>query len=186
MIRALCAALAAFVLGCAAAPPPVNSIDAAVAAILRNDQRSCSAFAIGTHDLMTAAHCLPDAPIVRLESRSGDRIVAEVVYVDSARDTAVMRTPYAFSRFLSTRAPSYGERVQAIAAAFDWNESSGSVASAFGEFRESTLTIQHGWSGSPVIGADGRAVGVVVTCRGVVVRYKHKCSPGNAQFSALP
>ncbi len=185
MIRRLCAALAAFVLGCTPAFAPVS--ESAVAILMHDSTPRCSAFAVGEHELMTSAHCIEDFEAMRIERAGGESDAVDVVHIDDRRDLALLHTKLKFGQFFKVRAPRIGEPVQTIASVYGWRRSYGEVLSRrYGTLRGSTLSIQHGWSGSPVIGVDGFAIGVVARCNGPTIAKQHYCSPDNAKFSVLP
>jgi S1-C subfamily serine protease len=187
VIRAYVAAL--LLVGCAAGVP--TTVDSAVAVVMRNDEPACSAFAISPHELLTASHCVGD-DTVQIVSRetwietSDGYTEAQVVSRDEDRDVVVLQVPTTFPTFFRMREPQEGETVFAIGGMFDWRRSTGTVQPGAGFFRDSTITIKHGWSGSPVIGADGFVVGLIHSCHGNFVGAQHFCLPNNATMSVLP
>lgn len=192
MIRALGAfVLALFAFACA--PSYMKSTDGAFALLTSDGSPICSAFAIGEHEVMTAAHCVrdEDAEFALVSKELWDRTAKgsaslTVVYRDDDRDLALLHTPLAFGSFLRIRAPRESETVNAFSAFGGWRSSPGRVYPGFGFFRDTDVTVQHGWSGSPVLGSDGFAVGVVSRCYGHYVNSQHVCNPNDMQFSALP
>lgn len=191
MIRALVALLVAL-FACACAPGYMFKSDDAFAVLNKNGKPVCSAFAVGPNQVMTAAHCVAepgDFSIVSrelFEATSAGSATAEVDRVDADRDLAWLRTTFKFRIFLKTRAPRQDEQVTAVSALYGWKRSPGRVLPGFGIFRDTDVTIRHGWSGSPVLGLDGRAVGVVVRCWGAYVDGTHVCANHDMQFSVLP
>jgi S1-C subfamily serine protease len=192
VIRALGALLIAL-LAASCTPGHFKASDDAFAVLTKDGVGVCSAFAISKHELMTAEHCVRDADadfaVVSKElwdRTSKGSAAVTVVSRDTERDLAVLYTPYAFRDFLRFRAPVTGETVNAVSALYDWRHSPGRVLPGFGFFRDTDVTIQHGWSGSPVIGVDGRAVGVVARCNGAYSDGRHVCARNDMQFSVLP
>jgi S1-C subfamily serine protease len=188
VIRALLCAL--FLSACT--PGYAQRSDTAFAVLTRNGVGLCSSFAVAPHTVVTAAHCVDDDGMFAIVSRELDEHTghgsapAEVFAVDKARDLAWLRTAFTFRVFLKTRAPQQYENVNAVSAFYGWKRSPGRVLPGFGLFRDTDVTIQHGWSGSPVVGFDGKAVGVVVQCRGSYVNNHHVCADHDMQFSVLP
>ncbi len=185
-LSAVALALTAF--GCV----PASAMPA-VALVVRtgNDwERFCGAVAIGPRTLLTARHCLRGGTSVAYVTRevwehtSDGAYMAHVVRQSKARDLAWLRTyGPAFESWLPLRGVERGETVAAIAPIADWRGALGTTGDTFtafqtpdsilpshtasaldGSFRASTLSVQPGWSGSPVLGGDGALVGIVIGC----------------------
>lgn len=192
MIRKLAGALLCALMLVDCTPRALHSSDDAVAVLLRDGKPSCSAFAVGKHEILTATHCvrgtasLAVVPREMWDTTSDAFAPVEIASIDDFGDIALLHTDFTFERPLKTRSPKEGEKVEAIGAVYKWARSYGETVNVAGNFSDSTLTIKHGWSGSPVIGQDGAALGVLVTCRGKEVNGKHECAPQNARFSILP
>ncbi len=191
MIRALAALLLALAAS-ACAPGYMKATDDAQAVLSRDGLPICSAFAVGPHDVMTAAHCVDVVAQYQITSReqwfktSSGAADVQISYVDPDRDLALLRTDYLFRSYLTPREPVTGEWVTVVSAKAGWRESRGTVRPGFGLLRDTDVTIEHGWSGSPVIGTDGRAVGVVVRCYGSYINGRHVCRKNDMQFSVIP
>jgi S1-C subfamily serine protease len=190
VIRAL-RALLCFALVCCA--PTLSSLppSSPVFALTRDGLPVCSAFAVSPTELLTSAHCVDSEGDFGVVSREVWRKTSDatkevqIVELDEDRDIARLRIDVPLEVFFTTRKPRVGEPVTAIGAAFDWSQSRGEVLPGFGFYLDSTLSIRHGWSGSPVIGDDGKVVGIVARCVGRYVSNTHHCHPNNAQFSIL-
>jgi hypothetical protein len=64
--------------------------------------------------------------------------------------------------------------------------SSGVVLPSFGYFVDTTMTIELGWSGSPVLGADGRVVGFVHACQTRADGARRACIEHSAIVGVMP
>lgn len=173
-MRCLVLLLIAWLLaGCAEA---ISSTPKSPAVVLLSSagRPSCGAVAVAPHRLLTAAHCVSwgderekryvtDAQWRRTVSYYS---VAKVVAVNSSRDLAWLETAPSASRlpFVDVRDAVEGEAVYSIAPAFEWQIHPGQIVAGAAGFAFSSLTIEHGWSGSPVLGADGKLVGIVSAC----------------------
>jgi hypothetical protein len=181
--------LAVLMLSCA--PTGGEPVEDPIVVILRDGQPSCSGFAVGPHELLTAAHCVDDRrevafvtePQWRLSARGFS--IARVLWADPDRDLARLHTKLNFSAPFRLRAPIEGEAVEARSV-FYGGTTRGGLLEGAGYFRDSTLTVIPGWSGSPVLGGDGSAVGVIRSCRGGIVGAVKFCLPDNAAIVVLP
>jgi S1-C subfamily serine protease len=193
-VKALALALGAAAGLWVSACTPATQLPAAnpVAVLLRDGQPVCSAFAVSDNHMLTAAHCVRDSDNVQVVPRQlwdatgSGAIDAKVAWRDLDRDLALLETAATFQATLRFRAPVTGEGGVAIAARFNWARSSGEVLPGAGFFRDTTIDIEHGWSGSPVIARDGKVIGVIARCEGRYVGLVHVCNPDNAQISVLP
>lgn len=163
-----------------------------IVVIQRAGEMVCSGFAISEHEIVTAAHCVVPDDAVRIvtheqyDTTASGSTKAEVVYHDPDRDIAVLKTPGTFLFPIHLREPHVGETITVVSALFGWVHSDGEVLYSSGLFADTDVTIKKGWSGSPVIGFDGAAVGVVSRCMAEYTDGHAVCLPHDMQFSVLP
>jgi hypothetical protein len=166
----------------------------------------CGAFAVrdGTRvRLITAAHCVPGlkpGEPLRFATRrqwsatsdgvsSGtvlwndpDRDRAEFVASDDHDAEALARVALEIGPALSY------ERIHTIGPSFDYARLDGrvlgGVSSNLGAYWSTDLDITFGWSGSPVIDAQGRAIGIVVSCQARLIEPE-TCLAHSANFVDL-
>ena len=135
------------------------------------------------------------------ELTASQRRSALVTDVDLARDWAVLEgKPFEVPMPLERATPCYDcrynrESVHAISSVYDWTRHEGNILrvtySGIGSnFYESDLDIDFGWSGSPVINAEGKVMGIVIQCHdedveGIDHPYK-VCKPGWSMVTSLP
>lgn len=147
----------------------------------------CNAFALqrgAELALVTAAHCVPtDSGEVRYLPPDGwgidrarvSRIARGVAVLTIARRGGLVG-------FRQAQAPELGAAVWAISSA--WGEFRSGVltdAQPWGGYR-TTIGVEHGWSGSPALDAQGRAWGVVTKCE----TWKGSCvAHGSAVWGLL-
>lgn len=161
-----------------------------VVVILRDGAPACSGVAVGPHEVLTAAHCVSDvervAYVTATEWRYSARgfQLARIDWINLDRDLARLHVEFNFAAPVKLRAPVAGEPVRARSVLFDAT-SSGNLLPGEGFFRDSTITVIPGWSGSPVFGDDGRVVGLVRSCRGGIVGMTKICLPDNAALSLV-
>jgi hypothetical protein len=203
VVAALVALVAAFVLSCTSGNAPkypvavlmrdsvVMSTDGETTSGHIFTRPACSAFAVAPHELVTAAHCLePDQKVAKIVDRdtwnstASGFVAMRVKSVDPVRDLAFLDSPVQFAP-LRVRELDEGEHVTAVSAVYDWSKSQGAAMLALGNFRDSSLTIDFGWSGSPVLGDDGAVVGVISKCAAQYVGSLKYCLPRSAIFSLL-
>jgi len=169
------------------APPPEDP----VVVILRDGLPACSGFAVDAGHVLTAAHCVGDRSEVAFATASQWQhtargfTLARVEYVDRARDIASLSSGFNFQSFLKLREPTEGESVLARSVFFNAT-TRGTVLAGAGFFRDTTMGIQFGWSGSPVLGGDGKVVGLVHSCLAAGEGRARGCLPLNAQITVLP
>jgi S1-C subfamily serine protease len=156
-----------------------------VVVIMRDGLPACSGFAIAKDKVLTAAHCVTrnEAEVVtetQWEKTASASTPAIVVYTDLARDILVLSGEFNFTGYVSLRPPRPNEAVYARSVYFG-AITDGNVLEGDGFFRNTTMTIALGWSGSPVYGLDGKVVGFVHSCEA-----RKQCLPDNAQIGVLP
>lgn len=189
-MNALAVAAAIALAGCSPVVGRAPALDASIVVVMQDGFPVCSGFAIGESIVLTAAHCLRDdaTPAVVTSrqwlTQTQSSTEAEVVSVDLARDLAVLSVDHSFADPLRQRAPITGEQVFARSLKFGGIEY-GNVLAGAGYFRDTTLSIRLGWSGSPVLGHDGRVVGVVHSCL-VPNASPHSCLAHSTQITVLP
>lgn len=148
----------------------------------------CHAFGVerlGRVQLATAAHCVvPESSATRYQRAVGLG-TARFSYYSEARDVAYLDTDEpvtALPRALALgEFPADGTAVRVFSSS---GASSGLVTGPYVlGYYGTTLTIHKGWSGSPVVDARGRAVGIAVKCQ---AEPYADCMPGSAIVAALP
>ena len=168
----------------------------------RPEPAHCSGFAVLTEHgprLLTAAHCVrgvvvgAEVPIVtraRWDRNARGVRWARLVGSDPAADVAVLEpaadaAPELDAWPLADRDPEPGERVRVVSG-LHWAETSGVVGEPWeldgGAVRWAVdASIAPGWSGSAVLDASGRVLGVVTSC----AYLGQQCRPGFALFAAV-
>ena len=176
----------------------------------RPNPAHCSGFAVFGAEgvrVLSAAHCFQQHEIGdRVPIVTRDRWVhtsqgvrwASLVAADLASDVAVLLPsgealaeldPYP----LAGRDPVPGEAVRLVSGYY-WTEVEATVAGLYLADVEgmpaeerwlADATIAPGWSGSAVLDAQGRVLGVVVACQAQRVRDGVRCRPGFAVFEAV-
>lgn len=158
-----------------------------VVVILRDGFPACSGFAVDAGHMLTAAHCVADRSEVAFATASQWRhtasgfTLARVEDVDPRRDVARLSSELTFVTPFKLRELQPGEAVSARSVSFGAT-TEGFVLPGAGFFRDTTMGIQLGWSGAPVIGLDGMVVGLVHSCVATV----RGCTRRNAQITVLP
>lgn len=176
----------------AACVPSSQVVENPVVVLMRDAHPACSAFAIGRDEMLTAAHCVAGrdgAPVVtepQWNATAKGSVWASVVWIDTQRDVAALTSSLVFVAPLRLRSPTEGEDVHAIGAAFGWSTERGTLRPGFGRFLDTSLTVWPGWSGSPVLGSDGAAVGVLLNCLGGMRGADKFCLPDGAVMAVLP
>lgn len=143
----------------------------------------CNAFALerksGELYLVTAAHCTPRVLGAELrylppDGWGIDRAV--LVKLDRTRDYAELSVSRrgGLEPLQRGAAPGNGEPVLSVSAYFEEQAPGISKGELSGAYYGTTQRIEHGWSGSPVLDARGRAWGVLVKCE----TYQGKCTTG--------
>jgi len=171
----------------------------------------CNAFAaragpgVAGVRLYTAAHCVREARVgddVRYVSRelwartAKGSASARVVLYDSAHDRAAL-TPVEYEdaqaliTFALTRAaPDEGRPdVSAVCAWSGWESERGEMLARVDHLWPTTIDVVPGWSGSPALDTQGRAIGIMIACAGVTLAsgtgdYKG-CAPRSGIFVDL-
>jgi hypothetical protein len=147
---------------------------------MSTDAPKCSAFAI-VHDqrttLVTAAHCAPGAAPIRYLPRDPNWTIGHGLAYPLARDGDIALLAPSVPDWLTALrvgpAPLVGDEVNG-----------GHVAAWLGATAfETTQSVGPGDSGSPVLNANGEAVGVVIRCH---ADDTGRCLPGHAVAAALP
>jgi hypothetical protein len=182
--------LALIVLGCTSSAAPTDP----VVVILRDGLPECSGVAITTNQIMTAAHCLQGlergdkvafVSHERWTRTAGGYDDARLAFVNEDRDLAVLTSPVPFLQPVEQRQPVEGEDLWARSALFGETHE-GELLPGIGFFRDTTITIRPGWSGSPVFGRDGKLVGIVHSCFGGWVDGHKFCLPYSGTLAVLP
>lgn len=188
-LRALTYALAAVVLLSCSGPSPARD---PIVVILRDGLPVCSGFAVGRTQIVTAAHCLDGARTVAFATAEQWRTTAKaftvghVTVLDVGRDLAAFESDAEFAEPLRMRSPLLGETVTAESVMFG-RQASGVVLPGLGFYRDTTISVDFGWSGSPVLGADGRVVGFVHACTGRLSEQgRIECRPNTALIGVMP
>jgi S1-C subfamily serine protease len=168
--------------GCSYVGAPVAD---PVSVVMRDGLPACSAFAVAKDKVVTAAHCVTgNAAEVVTETQwrltTNASTPATVEYLDPARDLAVLTGEFNFTSPISLRPPTT-EAIYSRSVLFD-AIADGNVLAGAGAFRQTTLSVEFGWSGSPVFGLDGKVVGFVHSCRA----RKGQCLPFETQIGVLP
>lgn len=183
-------ALVLFVLGCSSGEPPNDP----VVVILRDGLPECSGVAVSPNQILTVAHCVQGlargdkVAFVhrdRWQHTSAGYDDARLAFVNEDRDLAVLSSPVTFANPVEQREPVELEDVWARSALFDAT-SSGQLLTGYGFFRDTTVTIKPGWSGSPVFGRDGKLVGIMRSCFGGWANGHKYCLPRSGILSVLP
>lgn len=194
-----------------AARSPLVQVTRWPATQARPEPAHCSGFAanlaVGTR-ILTAGHCVAAyaigerVPVVtrqRWDHTSQGVRWARLERVDGRGDVAVLAPEDATMAELealpvANRAPVHGELVRLQSGRY-WAESRGVVEGRYyadvggqaGERWSCTASIEPGWSGSAVLDADGRVLGVVTSCQAVLTATDSVvCRPGFAAFQAVP
>lgn len=156
--------------------------------------------------LLTAAHCLFSAgsgadvgyntrdDITAFVHVGGPRL-ARVLRVDKAHDRAEL-SPVELGdaielgrSALAVGASEPDGPVRTISGYYGWSSLSGAVVARVwgegGSYYITDLDVKHGWSGSPVLDARGRVVGVVISCDAHPVAVGDNCVPRSGNFAGL-
>jgi hypothetical protein len=148
----------------------------------------CAAFALvraGQTMLVTASHCVPESatnltPLRFLAPSGWGHGLAYLLERNDAADVAFLALgePDMVTPLRKGKSPLVGESVWSYNPSYR-ERSDGKVTSWLsGDFFETTQTVDKGWSGSPVLNANGDAVGVVSQCQGGVNGATTRCVPG--------
>lgn len=161
------AACAAFALGCG---PTASTRYPVVGLALKADSPvRCGAVAIGPHRLVTAAHCVDHLKLGETayyvtkelwETPGMGTAQAKLAMIDPRTDIAYLQTE-ALLAPMDLRSARDGERVSVLSPRYD-EALFGVLGQGAGYFRDTTLDVQPGWSGSPIVGEDGKVVGIAV------------------------
>lgn len=154
------------------------------------------------------------------EGTSDGAYMATTMRQSEGRDLAWLRVQGpAFATWLPMRGPREGETLRTVAPIAGWavdvgfagipfravntpellmpfhDEAPEDPAGAIGQFWSSSLSIQPGWSGSPVLGVDGALVGLVIACAkrielvpmtdGLGWTYEQRCRPNYTIIAPL-
>lgn len=147
---------------------------------------SCNGFAIEGHRLMTAAHCVAGVELggeVRYLSPDGvGHGIATLLAVNDAEDLATCEA-YGLTPLPVTSPPRDGETVLSVSSYYG-QTSYGVMRNRLSSgFYETSQTIIHGWSGSPVLDTHGRVWGLVSQCH--MNADSSECAPGGTIVTAL-
>lgn len=153
----------------------------------------CNAFAIdrgGVTLLATAAHCLhgkePGELVLYVPPSGWGFATARVLYANRATDAALLQPADSDGLLpLAVAAPpAVHSRVTSTSSYFGAT-SRGFVTADLGlGWRETSITIRRGWSGSPVLNTDGSAWGIVSTC--TLSWGFTDCAPHYTRVTAIP
>lgn len=149
---------------------------------------------IGNRFVITAAHVVGQESEVVLSTSKGDDHPADVLWVNSAHDVALLRSRDELgsdvSRLACDSAPQIGQRIEAIGNpgklkfVHSWGRVAGPVEELF-RWKVAfiaDLGIAPGSSGGPVIDERGRVAGIVV---GVSVTYLGGMVPSPTNYSVI-
>lgn len=180
-------ALVLLCFGCSYARASVPPAQDPIVVIMHDDgSPACSGFAIERNQVLTAEHCVRGRNDVEVMTArqwwntASDSTSTVVAFRDRGRDLAVLSGEFNFASVVSFRPLQELEPLFARSVRFAGIADGNALAGA-GFFRDTNMTIVHGWSGSPVFGLDGKVVGIVHSCEAVM----HKCLPFSAQIAVL-
>lgn len=207
LLLALALVVGSFLQGCAAAPPPVRVgiPGKALVELVRLETHPretwgtdpgwidlaprwapyCSAFGVkrlGRVQLATAAHCVPEGASEVSYRQTLGVAKARVSYISEARDVAYLDPMGETPQTIERAQVLLGSRVRAFTSGGAVSDGRVTADYVLGFFETST-TIRRGWSGSPVVDDDGRAIGLVAKCQ---TGGGLDCAPGNAIVARLP
>lgn len=154
----------ALVVGCVPVPQTPARLAYPAARVdleYRGDAR-CGAALIGPTLLVTAAHCVHGQHRYRRDGAAVSHGL-DLIALNSADDVAWFRTRAPVDAWFRRRAAVDGEHVFALVRRDDQWVALAETSGVVGHFSHG-VPIRHGDSGSPVVGADGAIVGIVVTC----------------------
>lgn len=177
------ACVAWLLVACSTAEPATDPV------VLRDGLPVCSGVALDSGRILTAAHCVDDRQSIAVVTAEQWRTTAKafsvvrVTAVDAGRDLAFLSGPVA-AQVLNQREPMSGEVVHARSGLYQ-RSVSGFVLVGAGFFRDTTLSVEPGWSGSPVFAADGSLVGIVHSCVGGYIGVHKYCTPNNAAIAVM-
>ena len=186
--RAACAVLAVTLAGCSL---PARAPQSSVVQLLCDGLPCCNAFELETPRgprLVTAAHCVrdPAAPVSYLAYGAHVPRSASVESLDPLWDRAELVPAQPLPALEQGPVPPLGV-VWAVSGWAGWRAAAGQELGAGGDYTTTTLNVAPGWSGSPVLDVQGRAIGILVRCETLVDRPGAKaCIPHSGIFVALP
>lgn len=147
---------------------------------------SCNAFAIAGGLLMTAAHCVngiePGGEVRYLSPNGVGHGIATLLSVNEAHDLATCEAQ-GLTPLPVTSPPRDGEPVLSVSSLYEQISEGRVLGRLSTGYYETSQTIIHGWSGSPVLDTHGRVWGVVSQC--TQAAGKLDCEPGRAIVTAL-
>ena len=181
-------ALAALFLGCS--PAATSAIH------ISSPGHECGAVAIGPHTALTAAHCVKwgAEKSTTWDVPGGASKPITVISAARSNDLAVLYSADQFPSYSTIRRGLEGEPVTAVSPVYQYARGQGVLQSSTdlgpaALYWETDLTIVPGWSGSPVYGTDGKVIGVISSCSGVVMwvgsRPVATCSPKFAVVAGI-
>lgn len=150
---------------------------------------SCNAFVVHGPALVTAAHCVAGvelgAPVRYIEPSGIGLGTAWLVELDDPADRAVLEPALSVNLVPLPAGfpPSVGDPVVSVSSFYSARSEGVVVARLSSGYFETSMTIIHGWSGSPVLDADGRVWGVVSQCR--QKEGAAECEPGRTIVAPL-
>ena len=104
--------------------------------------------------------------------------------MDAPRDLAAIESSIDFDGPLRVRPPLLGESVEARSLMF--GVATGEVMPRDAYFRDTLMPVGFGWSGSPVLGADGSVVGFVHACWATWEGARATCREHGAVIGVMP
>lgn len=193
-----------------------DSLTPSCSAVSIYDYDGSAVLATAAHCLLRKVDALDPSPSAEKEAHEGDRALyvtrndwyytgsdayrATIKRIDFVRDRAVLsvnqfEVPPPLPRAEPCdRCLFENYNVHSVGAVYEWARHSGVITgktyAGYGSsFVESSISINYGWSGSPVFNDNGEVMGLIIRCDPDVQDETHKtrpCKPGWSLFTSLP